>query len=120
VALPVYGIYREGRFTALPLHSGGLRPLAISDDGRTFAYGYSRPEPGYAPTSLVAVSTERGAETVIATPESFFSFLAASNDGNRVLYHLGPYGSPGAAMEFAPGSPGYGVYGSGSIAGGPR
>jgi uncharacterized protein (TIGR03437 family) len=98
------GLWKAGQFTLIRFAIGlGLRPLALSDDAGTLILGGISLNPAAFKSDLLAMNLATGQMT------SFYStldskqmpvFMAASNDGRRVLYRIGsPQGPQGPAYS---------------------
>ena len=96
VPVSVYGLWKQGQFTPVALPSGAvLTPFAVTDDaGTIISYGYPT-DPRARQSKIVATSMASGKTTsVIDTKESGQAaiFMAASNDGRRILYRVAARG----------------------------
>lgn len=95
VTPPAYGIWRRGEFTRIPLPAGeGLAPFALSGDGGTVvSYGYV---PSGGPSRIAVTSLRLGKSTTVfesGNPEQVPVFMAASNNGQIILYRVTAPGS---------------------------
>ena len=85
-----YGIWKQGKFTVLNL-PGAVQPVALTDDGAT-VLGHVYPAGiSWIPARLAAITLASAAVTTIAEAKSASEgplFLAASNNGRRVLYKV--------------------------------
>jgi uncharacterized protein (TIGR03437 family) len=103
VPVPVFGLWKQGQFTPVPLPSGdNLAPFAVSDDaGAVLAYGYSA-NPQSAQSRIVTISMASGKATTIfetKDPSQTPIFMAASNNGQRVLYRVATPGTSGTYLN---------------------
>jgi uncharacterized protein (TIGR03437 family) len=92
VTVPVYELWKQRQITPVSLPSGEVwTPFALTDDaGTILCYGYPA-DPRGLWSKIVAISVASGKTTsVIDTKESGQTpiFMAASNDGRRVLYRV--------------------------------
>jgi uncharacterized protein (TIGR03437 family) len=97
VAVPIFGLWKQGQFTPIPTPSGdNLAPFALSDDASTvFAYGYPT-DPQSAQSRIVALSlASRKATTIFEAKDSSMMpiFMGESNSGQRVLYRVASLGT---------------------------
>ncbi len=90
--VPIYGVWKRGQFTRIQMPPGEqLHPFALSGDAGTIvSYGY-RPSGRQALIHIVGTSLKLGKSTTVfesSDPGQMPVFMAASNDGQRILYRV--------------------------------
>jgi uncharacterized protein (TIGR03437 family) len=88
-----FGLWKQGQLTRIQFPQGlMLMPIALSDDASTvICYGYPSGS-GTLPSQIVALDLASGKATLVFQSKDSTQmpvFMAASNNGQRVLYRIG-------------------------------
>jgi uncharacterized protein (TIGR03437 family) len=97
------GLWKLGQFTPLQL-AGGFQATALSDDASTLIYQVVAISPGATPSaSLLSLDLASGRQTVLFQTNVVAQgpvFLAASNDGQTVLYLVRSAANPNVGTAY--------------------